>query len=239
MRKEILVDFTPMQLEGCGEIAEALNYANFIFSWASDLCKRIWPYIWLYYLRHGVIYWIQPRYYNPLDPEPRMFSIQFFSLRAKCKDGKLGGDRSGILTIRENLTIKYTEQEPSAHTPMEKFYRKVCEVYVVEKFRTPLQMASYLHKDLLREVVGHIESGKAYREVISSILELYTAVASSSISSLEDYCNMKFFCAEILPYLNENNLKDYPMIKRTEKKIRELLLGTGDSPHKKSQSGET
>ncbi|MEM3445155.1 MAG: hypothetical protein QW115_04220 [Thermoplasmata archaeon] len=154
MRKEILVDFTPMQLEGCGEIAEGLNYANFIFSWASDLCKRIWPYVRLYYLRHGVIYWLQPRYYNPLDPEPRMFSIQFSSLRAKCKDRKLGGDRSGILTIRENLTIGYIEQEPRARTRMERFYQKVCEVYVVGKFRTPLQMASYLHKDLLREVVG-------------------------------------------------------------------------------------
>ncbi|MEM3611902.1 MAG: hypothetical protein QW620_07250 [Thermoplasmata archaeon] len=86
-------------------------------------------------------------------------------------------------------------------------------------------MASYLHKNLLKRVVEHIESGEVYSDVTSSIIDLYDQLfVGCTLDSLEELCNMKFFCAEMLPYLNENDLKNYPMIKRTEKKIRKLIL---------------
>ncbi|MEM3397086.1 MAG: hypothetical protein QW620_07255 [Thermoplasmata archaeon] len=77
-RKAILVESSPMELKGCGEMEEAVRYANTIFSWASNLCKRMWPYIWLYYVRPGVIYSIQPIRHNPLEPERDMLSSRSF-----------------------------------------------------------------------------------------------------------------------------------------------------------------
>ncbi|MEM3397087.1 MAG: hypothetical protein QXE27_02815 [Thermoplasmata archaeon] len=108
---------------------------------------------------------------------------------------------------------------------MERFCRRVLRVYANERFRNPIQMASYLHKNLLKRVVEHIESGEVYSDVTSSIIDLYDQLfVGCTLDSLEELCNMKFFCAEMLPYLNENDLKNYPMIKRTEKKIRKLIL---------------